>query len=68
MTDEQASRGGNQKRKKRTESIHVDPNDILLGRGKSFKNHPGNIRFQGTLKDFLAYIRLYLTMTTNSQS
>ena len=49
MTDEHVAPNGIQKRKKRNESITVDPTDILLGRGKSFKNHPGNILFQGTL-------------------
>ena len=48
MTDEHVAPNGIQKRKKRNESITVDPTDILLGRGKSFKNHPGNILFQGT--------------------
>lgn len=28
------------------------PFDVLLGRGKSFKNHTGNKRFQGTVFGF----------------
>jgi hypothetical protein len=51
MSDEHVATDGNQKRKKRNELIKVDATDILLGRGKSFKNHPGNIRFQGMIPD-----------------
>lgn len=35
----------------RKKVITVGPTDILLGRGKSYKNHPGNLRFQAIVND-----------------
>ena len=48
MTDDTTSIRNQKRKKNRTiPLISVNATDILLGRGKSFKNHPGNVRFQG---------------------
>jgi hypothetical protein len=37
----------NRKAKQKNLSVKPQPMDVLLGRGKSYRKHPGNVVFQG---------------------
>ena len=49
-TSTSSNQNGNQEQEKNQliSYISIQDGDVLLGRGKSYMNHPGNIRFRGT--------------------
>lgn len=47
MTDRYIAHSKDETTTKKKEMIIVGSTDVLLGRGKSYRNHPANIQFRG---------------------